>query len=258
MKQKLKIFFKSLKRNINTKDDTIEVEGICFDVMYKDIKNMYLRVHPPKGRVAISAPRHIDMDSIRVFATARLGWIKKQQNKFRAQVREEPRECITRENHYYLGNRYLLNVAEHEAPPKIVLKRDTMEMYVRPNTEVEKRQGLLDGWYRQKLKDIIPEIIAHYEETMKVTVNEFGIKKMRTRWGTCSIVPKRIWLNLELAKKPREYVEYVVVHEMVHLLEHRHDERFFALMDQFLPKWRSYKDGLNRIPLKREKWVNQL
>ncbi|MCG2710999.1 MAG: M48 family metallopeptidase, partial [Candidatus Omnitrophica bacterium] len=220
----------------------------------KDIKNVHLSVYPPSGRVRISAPLRMDMDTIRVFAISKLNWIRKQQTRFRSQVREAPRECITRESHYYLGKRYLLRVIEHDALPKVTLKHDTLEIYVRPNTSLKKKREILNEWYRQRLKEIIPGIISRYEKVMKVTVNDFGIKKMRTRWGTCSRVSKRIWLNLELAKKPKEYIEYIVVHEMTHLLERHHNERFVAYMDQFLAKWRFYKEGLNRIPLRHENW----
>lgn len=232
----------------------ITLGDFSVDVGQKDIKNVHLSVYPPSGRVRISAPLRMDMDTIRVFAISKLSWIKKQQNKFRNQEREAPREYITRESHYYFGKRYLLRVIEHDAPPKVAIKHDTMEMCIRPNTGSKKRQEILDEWYRQNLKEILPGIISQYEKIMKVAVNEFGIKKMRTRWGTCSRVPKRIWLNLELAKKPREHIEYIVVHEMTHFLERRHNERFVTFMDQFLTKWRFYKEGLNRIPLRHENW----
>ena len=239
---------------MNTKMKQITLGDISVDVVQKAIKNIHLSVYPPSGRVRISSPLRMDVDTIRVFAISKLSWIKKQQNKFRGQVREAPRECITRESHYYLGKRYLLRVIEHDAPPKVTIKHDTMEMYIRPRTGIKKRQEILDKWYRQNLKEIVPGVISQYEKIMRVTVKEFGIKKMRTRWGTCSRVPRRIWLNLELAKKPKEYIEYIVVHEMIHLLERRHNERFIAFMDQFLTKWRFYKDGLNRISLRHENW----
>lgn len=232
----------------------ITLGNISVDVTQKAIKNVHLSVYPPTGRVRISAPLRMNLDTIRVFVISKLSWIKRQQNKFRNQVREAPREYITRESHYYLGKRYLLNVIEHDAPPQVNIKHETVEMHVRPNTSKMKRQEILDGWYRQRLKEIVPGIIAQYEKMMDVKVVEFGIKKMRTRWGTCSRMPKRIWLNLELAKKPREHIEYIVVHEMTHLLERRHNERFVAFMDQFLMKWRFYKEGLNRIPLRHENW----
>jgi predicted metal-dependent hydrolase len=220
----------------------------------KDIKNIHLSVYPPTGRVRISAPLHTDLDTIRVFAISKLSWIKKQQDKFRNQSREAPREYITRESHYYLGKRYLLKVIEHNASPKIVIKHETIEMYIRPNTDLKKRQEILDEWYRKRLKEIVPGIIAQYEKLMNVKVNEFGIKKMKTRWGTCNIKAKRIWLNLELAKKPQNYIEYIVVHEMVHLLERHHNERFMAYMEKFIPQWRWLKEELNRSALPHANW----
>ena len=227
---------------------------IYIDVVQKVIKNVHLSVHPPMGRVRISAPLRMDLDTIRVFVTSKLNWIKKQQHKIRSQEREAPREYITRESHYYLGRHYLLRVIEHDASPKVALKHETMEMYIRPNTGIGKRQIILDEWYRQRMKETVPGLIAQYEKAMKVHVAEFGIKKMKTRWGTCSRRANKIWLNLELAKKPRECVEYVVVHEMAHMLKRYHNERFAALMDQYLPKWRFYKEELNRRSLRHENW----
>lgn len=230
------------------------IGDICIDVVHKVIKNVHLSVYPPLGRVRISAPVRMDLDTIRVFAISKLNWIKKHQHKIRSQVREAPREYITRESHYYLGRRYLLKVIEGNASPGVAIKHETMEMYIRPNTGMEKRQVILYEWYRQRLKEIVPGLIAQHEKTMQVHVHEFGIKKMKTRWGTCSIKAKRIWLNLELAKKPIDCVEYVVVHEMVHLLVRNHNERFAAHMDKYLPKWRFYKEELNRSPLRHEDW----
>ncbi len=232
----------------------ITLGNVSVDVAQKDIKNVHLSVYPPSGRVRISAPLRTDMDTIRVFAISKLNWIRKQQNKFRSQAREAPRECITRESHYYLGERYLLRVIERDVPPAVTIKHGTLEMCIRPNTGLKKRQEILDEWYRHNLKEIVPGMISQYEKIMKVKVNDFGVRKMRTRWGTCSNAPKRIWLNLELAKKPKEHIEYIVAHEMTHLLERRHNERFVAFMDKFLPKWRFYKEALNRIPLRHENW----
>ena len=232
----------------------IMLDDICVDVVQKDIRNLHLSVYPPSGMVRISAPLRMDLETIRTFAISKLHWIKKQQNKIRSQEREEPREFINRESHYYMGKRYLLKVMELNSLPKVELQHEIIEMFVRPNTGMEKREAILDEWYRQRLKDIIPSLIAQYEKTMKVQLSEFGIKKMKTRWGTCSIRAKRIWLNLELAKKPIDCVEYVVVHEMVHMLERQHNERFIALIDKYLPKWRFYKEELNRRPLRHENW----
>lgn len=194
----------------------INIGDIPVEVLHKDIKNVHLSVHPPSGRVRISAPLRMDLDTIRVFAISKLSWIKKQQSKFQNQEREAPREYISRESHYYLGKRYLLKIIENNASPKVVLKHETIDLHIRPNSSIEKRRDIFYEWYRQRLKEIIPGIIARYEELMKVKVEEFGIKKMRTRWGTCNMKAKRIWLNLELAKKQKECIEYIVVHEMMH------------------------------------------
>lgn len=236
------------------KNHQIELGDICLDVVRKDIKNVHLSVYPPTGRVRIAAPLRMNLDTIRIFAISKLSWIKKQRSKFRSQARESPREYITRESHYYLGKRHLLKVMEHDASPKVAIKHETIEMYIRPNTGLGKKREILDEWYRHQLKEIIPRIIAKYEKAMKVNVSEFGIKKMKTKWGTCSIEAKRIWLNLELAKKPQHYTEYIIVHEMLHLLERRHNERFIAYMDKFIPQWRFYKEELNRSILSHANW----
>jgi len=204
--------------------------------------------------VRISAPLHMELETVRVFAISKLGWIKKQQSKFLDQNREAPREYISRESHYYFGKRYLLKIIEHNAPPKVVIRHLTLEMHIRPNTDRKKRQEILNEWYRQKLKDFIPGVIAQYEKSLKVAVNEFGVKKMRTKWGTCNREAKRIWLNLELAKKPKHCVEYIVVHEMVHLLERHHNDRFVSYMDRFMPQRQQYRDELNRWPLSHVNW----
>jgi len=227
---------------------------LSVDVVQKDIKNIHLSVHPPTGRVRISAPLRMNLDTIRVFAISRISWIKKQQSKLRSQQRETPRDYITRESHYYLGRRYLLNVVEENAPVNVILKHDKIQLHIRPDTPTEKRQTIMEEWYRRKLKEIVPEMIAEWEKKMRVKVVQFGIKKMRTRWGTCNIQAKRIWLNLELAKKPVHCLEYILIHEMVHLLERRHNERFMAYMNKFLPQWRAYKEELNRFPISHVEW----
>ena len=232
----------------------IMLGNICVDVVHKDIKNLHLSVYPPTGRIRISAPLRMDTDTIRVFTISKLSWIKKQQSKLRSQERETPREYITRESHYYLGKRFLLKVIAHNASPKVVLKHNTIELYVRENASSDKNKAVLENWYRQRLKEMVPEHINKWEKLMKVKVEKFAIKKMKTKWGTCTKEAKRIWLNLELAKKPTECIEYIVVHEMVHLLERHHNERFIAYMDKFLPKWRFYKEELNKSPLRHENW----
>ena len=232
----------------------IMLNDICIDIVRKDIKNVYLSVYPPSGKVRISVPLRMDTETIRVFAVSKLGWIKKHQAKLLEQKREAPREYINRESHYYLGKRYLLKVIEHNLAPKVVLTHNTIELYVLDETVLEKNKAVLDNWYRQRLKEIVPGYIAKWEQLMNVKVEEFGIKKMKTKWGTCNREAGRIWLNLELAKKPLHCIEYIIVHEMVHLLERKHNDLFISYMDKFLPKWRFYKEELNKSPLRHENW----
>jgi predicted metal-dependent hydrolase len=232
----------------------IELGDIVIDVELKDIKNIHLSVYPPKGRVRISAPRKMDLDTIRVFAISKLKWIKKQQEVFKKQERETQREYLSRESHYYLGERYLLKIIEKDASPGIVLKKKEIQLLVRPGSSQEKKKEILDEWYRAELRCIVPPIIKKWEKRVGVNCAEYGIKKMRTRWGTCNIKAGRIWLNLELAKKPVECIEYIIVHELVHLLERSHKEPFIALMDEHLPKWRFYREELNRLPFSHVDW----
>ncbi|TLU81935.1 MAG: M48 family metallopeptidase [Chlorobium sp.] len=232
----------------------VVIGDIPVDVVLKDIRNIHLSVHPPAGRVRLSAPVGMDIDTLRLYAISRLGWIKKQQHKLRGQERETPREYLNRESHYLWGKRYLLKIVEREAPSAVDVQHSAILLYVRPGSAFEKKQSVLDAWYRKQLKVALPDLIELWEKRIGVRVNEFGIKKMKTKWGTCNPDARRIWVNLELAKKPKECLEYIVVHEMVHLLERHHNERFIALMDDMLPKWRSLRDDLNRLPVKHEEW----
>jgi len=224
------------------------------DVVLKEIKNIHLSVYPPTGRVRISAPSGMNIDTIRLYAMSRLGWIKKQQRKLRGQERETPREYLNRESHYLWGKRYLLKIVEREAPPFVDLQHSTILLHIRAEASQEKKQSVLDEWYRKQLKVAIPELISSWEKRIGVRVQEFGIKKMKTKWGTCNPEACRIWVNLELAKKPKECLEYIVVHEMVHIMERHHNERFVSLMDNVMPQWRSRRDDLNRLPVKHEEW----
>ena len=232
----------------------IELGNIKIDVELKNIKNIHLSVYPPNGKVKISAPERMDLDTIRVFTISKLKWIKKQQEAFRNQERETPREYLTKESHYFKGKRYLLKVIEHNAKPKVILKHSAIELYIRPNATIEKRKQILDEWYRAELKKIVPKMIEKWEKKIGVKSNEFGIKKMKTKWGTCNTKAKRIWLNLEIAKKPFECLEYIIVHELVHLLERRHNEKFVKYMNEFMPKWRFYREELNRLPFSHVDW----
>ena len=232
----------------------IALGDLRIDVTYKDIKNVHLSVYPPDGRVRVSAPLRVDLDTIRVFAISRLNWIRKQQAKLTEQAREPARDFVGRESHYHFGQRYLLKITEVEGPAKVVLRHSTIEMQVRPGTPRKTRETILDKWYRRRLKEIVPGIIVRWEKAIGVDVKDFGIKKMKTKWGSCSPKAGRIWLNLELAKKPMSCIEYVAVHEMVHLLERNHGEGFKAQMDELLPMWRYYREELNKGPLRHEDW----
>lgn len=232
----------------------IELGNIKIEIEQKDIKNIHLSVYPPNGAVRISAPFRMELDTIRVFALNKLQWIKQQQEIFNNQERETPREYLTKESHYFLGKRYLLNVIIHDEPPKIVLKHNTLELYVRPNSTEEKREEILDNWYREELRTIALGMITKWEKVIEVKANTFGIRKMKTKWGSCNTDTKSIWLNLELAKKPLECIEYIVVHELVHLLERSHNQVFVAYMDKFMPKWRFYREELNKLPFRHVDW----
>ena len=235
--------------------EQVKLGNITIDVELKDIKNVHLSVYPPSGRVRIAAPLRMDLDTIRIYAISRLGWIKEQQQKFLKQVREAPREYLDKESHYFLGSRYLLKVIILEAPPMVNVKHNTIEFYVRPNTDIPKRQVILDEWYRHQLKQLAPPVIEKWEKTMGVSINEFAIKKMKTKWGTCNREAKRIWLNLELAKKPFHCIEYIIVHELAHMLERTHNEKFIVMMDNFLPEWKQLKNELNKLPISHLDWV---
>jgi len=233
----------------------IKLGDIAIDVVRKDIKNIHLSVYPPAGRVRISAPKRMTLDHIRVFAISKLGWIKKQQQKMQEQERESPRECIDRESHYLWGKRYLFKVEEKDAVPFVALKHNTMVLRVRPDANDEQKQIVLAEWYREQLKIAVPDLIAKWEQLMGVKVEKFFVQRMKMRWGSCNHRARNIRLNTELAKKPPECLEYIVVHEMAHLLEPSHNSRFVALMDQFIPKWKFYKEELSRSPLGHEEWV---
>lgn len=232
----------------------IQLGEMTVEVKQKDIKNLHLSVYPPTGRVRISAPLRMDLDTIRVFAITKLGWIKNQQKKLREQERETPREYLDRESHYLWGKRYLLAVTESNQPPQVQLQHRTILLQVRPGTEAEKKQELLEAWYRDQLRQAVPSLLTKWEPVIGVQVGKVFVQRMKTKWGSCNAAAKSIRLNNELAKKPRECLEYLVVHEMVHLMEPTHNNHFIALMDQFMPNWQMYREILNRIPVAHECW----
>jgi predicted metal-dependent hydrolase len=232
----------------------LNLGDVTIDVVMKDIKNIHLSVYPPVGKVRISAPQWMELDTIRVYAITKLSWIKNQQKKLQEQARETPREYLNRESHYVWGKRYLLNIIEHDSAPSIELKHSKMILQLRPDTNVEKKEEILDSWYREILKQAAEPLIAKWENLMGVKVEKLFLQRMKTKWGSCNHEAKNIRINTELAKKPPECLEYIVVHELVHLIEPTHNDRFIALMNQFMPKWRMYKDELNRLPVRHEEW----
>jgi predicted metal-dependent hydrolase len=237
--------------------NTIQLGEIRVDVVRKNIKNIHLSVYPPHGAVRISAPNRMDLECIRVFAIAKLTWIKQQQAKLQSQLRETPREYLDRESHYLWGERYLLNVIEKDAVPQLKLKHKQMLLQIRPGADQNKKHSVLETAYRQQLKAAIPALIAKWENRLGVTINDFTVRKMKTKWGSCSPESKTLRFNLELAKKPQDCLEYVVLHEMIHLIEPTHNERFIALMDRFMPSWRFYQEKLNQLPVRHESWSHQ-
>lgn len=232
----------------------IHLGTIEADVILKDIKNVHLSVHPPAGRVRIAAPTRMNLDTIRVFAISKLAWIQQQQKQLAEQQRETRREYVDRESHYLWGKRYLLSVVERDEPPKISLSHSKMILSVRPGTGVAKRHEITEHWYRNQVRQAVPELIERWAPTLGVTVNRFSIQRMRTRWGSCNPKSASIRLNTDLAKKPRQCLEYIVVHEMTHLLEPTHNARFVALMDRHMPQWHHHRQALNRLPVRHEEW----
>lgn len=232
----------------------VQLGNIAVDVVLKDIKNVHLSVYPPSGRVRIAAPLRMSLDTIRVFAISKLAWIKRQQQKLREQEREPSREYLNRESHYLWGRRYLLTVREGDEAPSIELRHRRILLRVRPGTSEERKQALFEAWYREQLKKTVLLLIAKWQPLMGVTVERFFVQRMKTKWGSCNPLARHIRLNTELAKKPPECLEYIVVHEMIHLREPTHNSRFIALMDRFMPKWQYYRQALNRLPVRHENW----
>ena len=235
--------------------ERISISNTTVDVVRKDIKNMHLAVYPPTGRVRVAAPLSVNEEAVKLFAISKLGWIKRHQRKFEKQQRETPREYIERESHYFQGKRYLLRIKKTSSAGYVDPKGKTyLDLYVKENATLKYKRNILNDWYRTELKKEIPEIVRHWEKKLEVTVKDWGVKQMKTKWGSCNIEAKKIWLNLELAKKPIQCLEYIIVHEMVHLLERHHNDRFLSLMGYYLPNWKHLKEELNRIPVSHSEW----
>ena len=232
----------------------IEFGDITADVVLKDIKNIHLSVYPPSGNVRISAPLHMNIDTVRVFALTKMAWIKKQRQKILDQERETPREYLERESHYVWGKRYLLKILEAEEPPDVELKHNQIVLRVRPGTDENKKRDVIDAWYRGQIRTAVQPLIDKWEPVIGIKVNRLFVQHMKTKWGSCNPKAHNIRLNTELAKKPQECLEYIIVHEMVHILEPTHNARFISLMDKYIPKWQFLRDVLNQLPLKHENW----
>jgi predicted metal-dependent hydrolase len=240
---------------MNTETREIRVDGIAVRVLRKNIKNLHLGVYPPNGRVRVAAPLAVSDDAVRLAVVGRLGWIKKQRATFAAQTRESAREMVSGESHYFLGRRYRLRVVFDVGPSRVVQQNRTrLELHVAVGVDSRVRERALQRWYRQRLRELIPPLLERWAPIVGVRVAFWGIKRMKTRWGSCNAAAGRIWLNLELAKKPAACLEYILVHEMVHLIERHHTDRFGQYMDRFMPQWRLRREELNRAPLAHEDW----
>jgi predicted metal-dependent hydrolase len=233
----------------------IDLGGLPVEVVWKDIKNLHLSILPPEGKVRIAAPRHMNLDAIRVYAIAKLGWIKNQRRKMREQERETPREYLERESHHVWGRRYLLKRIERDTAPVVELGHGKLYLRVRPGTDAARCREILDAWYRGQIRATLPELLAKWEPRMNARVGRVFVQRMKTRWGSCNPASRAIRLNTDLAKKPVECLEYILVHEMAHLIEPTHNARFIALMDLFIPAWRHLRERLNELPVRHEEWM---
>jgi predicted metal-dependent hydrolase len=224
-------------------------------VVRKPIKNLHLSVLPPDGKVRVSSPIRMNDDAIRTLIATRIPWIRKQKAKFTAQARQTPREFVSGEDHYFFGCRYRLEVRHKDEPPNVHLKgKNRIILQMRPNTTLERREEIVMDWYRGELRPVAEDLLERWQKRIGVQVRLWGIKRMKTRWGTCNQKAQRILLNLELTKKPIGCIEYVIVHELLHLIEKKHNEHFVKLMTKHLPNWRSRKEELNRFILSHEEW----
>lgn len=238
-----------------TETHNITVGGVKVEVVRKEIKNLHLGVYPPNGRVRVAVPLVISDEAVRLAVIEKLGWIKRQKARFADQPRQSQREMVNGESHYFLGQRYRLRVHEQAGPARVAVRGiAVLDLFVRPGTSAEQREVILLRWHREQLRAWIPPLLEKWQPKLGVHVAEWGIKKMKTKWGSCNADAGRVWFNLELAKKPVQCLEYIVVHELVHLLERRHNQRFTTLMDSYMPQWRQSREVLNTSPLGHETW----
>lgn len=242
---------------MSTANAYLTIRGIDIDVIYKDIKNLHIGVYPPLGRVRVAAPNRLDDDQVRLAVIQRLPWIKRQRDKLRSAERQSEREMVTGESHYVWGVRRRLKVVERPGRAHFEIDGERLVLYVPADTSAEKRRIYLDQWYRDQVRQVIPELITRWEQTLDVTVPKWTIRRMKTKWGSCNRETRHIWFNAELAKKHPDCLEYIVVHEMTHYFERNHGERFTSLMDEYLPDWRRRREQLNAAPLGAEEWSDR-
>ncbi len=242
---------------MSTASTYLTVAGIDVDVVYKDIKNLHIGVYPPLGRVRVAAPQQLDDDQVRLAVVQRLPWIKKHREQLRVAQRQTLREMVTGESHYVWGSRFRLKVVERDGRPHVEMEGERLLLYVPEGTDAEYRRALLDRWYRVQLRQAVPAVLKKWEPKLGVTVPKWSIRRMKTKWGSCNRETGHIWFNVELAKKHPDSLEYLAVHEITHLLERGHGERFAKLMDKQLPDWKARRDQLNQAPLGHEQWVTQ-
>ncbi len=234
--------------------ETIQIGEISIRVTKKDIKNVHLSVHPPDGRVTLVTPSATRLDVARAYAISRLGWIRQQQEKLRNQARETPRRFIERESHYLWGRRHLLSIAHRDTKPSVSLDHKRISLTVRPGSDFGKRAEIIHEWHKSLLHKVVPPLIKKWEPKLKVKVTGYFLQRMKTKWGSCNHKAGHIRLNTELVKKPKDLLEYVIVHEMAHLLEPTHSERFITILQQHYPTWREARAELNELPLSAEAW----
>lgn len=234
--------------------EMIQLGDIMIAVNRKAVKNVHLSVHPPDGHVTLVAPTGTRLEVARAYAISKLGWIRKQQKTLEDQARETPRQFIERESHYLWGRRYLMTVEYQEARPNVSLDHKRITLTVRPGSDARKRAEVIHGWHKSLLHAVVPPLISKWEPKLKVKVAGYFLQRMKTKWGSCNQTAGHIRLNTELVKKPKDLLEYVIIHEMTHLLEPTHSDRFVAMLDEQYPTWREARAELNELPLTAEKW----
>lgn len=235
-------------------NETIQLGQISIAVTRKDIKNVHLTVHPPDGRVTLAAPTNTRLEVARAYAISKLAWIRDQQRKLECQARETPRQFVERESHHIWGRRYLMTVDFQDVKPSVVLSNKRIILTVRPGSGVEKRAEVMHEWHKSLLHEAVPPLIQKWEQKLRVNVAGYFLQRMKTKWGSCNHAAGNIRLNTEPVKKPKDLLEYIVVHEMAHLIEPTHSERFIAILDEHYPSWREARAELNELPLAAEVW----